>query len=59
MLKRYKIVDINLFLVTDYATWQNCDIKTGNLANFVLKFDINLKKWWIGFNVNSVFESIW
>ena len=34
---------ICLFLVTDYVTWDNCNLKIGNLANFVPKFDNNFK----------------
>ncbi len=43
MQKQYKIVAIYLFLVTDFASWDNCNIKIGNLANLVHKFDNNLK----------------
>ncbi len=34
---------IYLFLVTDFASWDNSNIKIGNLANLVHKFDNNLK----------------
>ncbi len=44
-------------LVTDFASWDNCDIKIGSLANFVPKFDNN-QKCWVGFNVNSLFEKV-
>ncbi len=43
MQKQYKILTIQLVLVTDYANWDNYDIKIGNLANLVLKFDNKYK----------------
>ncbi len=49
---------IYLFLVTGFASRDNGNIKIGNLANLVPKFDNN-KKLWIGFNVNSAFERVW
>jgi len=47
-------VDINLFLVTDFSSRDNGNIKIGNLANLVHKGNINLKCL-IGFYVNSIF----
>jgi hypothetical protein len=32
--KRYKIVAIYLFLVIDFASWDNCNIKLGNLYKY-------------------------
>jgi hypothetical protein len=36
-----KFVAIYLFLVTDFASWDSCKIKIGNLAKLVPKFDNN------------------
>ena len=44
MHKQYEIVAIYLFSVTDFASWDNSNIKILNLANLVPKFDNNLKK---------------
>ncbi len=32
--KQNKIVDIYLFLVIDFASWDNCNIKLGNLCKY-------------------------
>ncbi len=45
---------ICLFLVTDHVTWDNCNLKICNLANFVPKFDNNLEL----FKVNLLFEKV-
>ncbi len=50
---------IHLHIVTDFASWENFNLKLWNLAYFVPKFDKKLNKYSIGFNVNSVFEKIW
>jgi hypothetical protein len=57
--EKYKIVAINLFIVTGFTSWDNWNIKIGNLANLIPKFDNHLQKCWIGFSVNSVFEKVW
>ncbi len=56
MLKEYKIVAIYIFLVIVFASWDNCNVRIGNFAKLVHKFDNNLKKYWIGFNL--VFENV-
>jgi hypothetical protein len=52
------IQNCGLFLVTDFANWDNCNMKIGNLANLVPKLD-NDRKYWIGFDVNFKFERVW
>ncbi len=43
MLKQYNIVAIYIFLVIVFASWDNCNVRIGNLAKLVHKFDNNLK----------------
>ncbi len=40
---QYQIVVICLFLDPGFASWDNCIIEIGNLANLMHKFDNNLK----------------
>jgi len=37
------IQNCGLFLVTDFANWDNCNMKIGNLANLVPKLDNDQK----------------